>query len=789
MNTNTLKNKLSLIACVFSIYATQAQRLTEVKVGRPDVFSSYYQSNINIVDDFKSDKIKFEKKAPYWIVYSDRINNTTYLTPEEGSRNEATKLDYMQPVTVAEVRGEWLHIYNEKYVQKFPKLSNQYDDLGWIKADKLLLSQYALLDKSSTTRKGMVLLTVNQINDQTKRDEYNRFYSSPIIDPRFKAGYARTFEIYFILKETKNAMLLSKSDKISGTKEDLQPVVLGWMPNENVTQWNHRVCLEKNWEQDAFTEYANKEIPIYEKSEQLEKYLSGFNSKVGLIDTKKLKGKRDNGYDMRSPVLENKESIKKIGTIGKIPGQDVPTNYSILKQKLNELKNRTENINVLFAIDGTQSMKNYFPAVANSISNSINRLKAEHSKNNIKFGVVIYRDYCDGNDAVKVTPLSGNYNEIIGILKTTKCFSICPDIPESQYNGLIQGINSAGFDEKQSNVLVLVGDAGNHKIDKNGKEINNVIQLINKYKISLIGFQVYCDVLEDSYNKFNTDMIEMLENIAKNPSNERVKFELERIEMKNTIKLNFVDLKGKKSDLLVFGRYSFASNKKEMSTDYLEKNIEEAINDYDTRVNKLKGDIERTISGQGSAFGSEDFSPDFIIWLKQRGFTEDDIEILRKTGEIKVEGYTTDKLSGYQNSCYLPVVFISRNELSAFLSICERLSKKMMSQNAARKELQNSLIDECKRLLGENNSETINDKTLNQIWEIILGVPFYNETLGNIKLKDITEAKFKPEDFNNFVSNFNLRYNKVRGYFEGNYSYTFESGDQVFFWIPLKDMP
>ena len=92
-------------------------------------------------------------------------------------------------------------------------------------------------------------------------------------------------------------------------------------------------------------------------------------------------------------------------------------------------------------------------------------------------------------------------------------------------------------------------------------------------------------------------------------------------------------------------------------------------------------------------------------------------------------------------------------------------------------------------MLGEVSDEPILSKSLNEIWEIILGIPFdlkgkygemANVKLGNIKnIDDNTFLKFKT-DFENKIDHFTI---------DEFMQYSFQSGSQTYFWIPLSSFP
>ena len=120
--------------------------------------------------------------------------------------------------------------------------------------------------------------------------------------------------------------------------------------------------------------------------------------------------------------------------------------------------------------------------------------------------MAVYRDYPDGKNLLDLEPLTFDYDKIIAKVKETKCFSNDKNLPEAMYNGLINGIEKAGFNPSYSNVVVLIGDAGNHEPDPKGNTLEKAINTLYNYEASLIAFQVnYAETSDGTFDKFNFD--------------------------------------------------------------------------------------------------------------------------------------------------------------------------------------------------------------------------------------------------------------------------------------------
>ena len=154
---------------------------------------------------------------------------------------------------------------------------------------------------------------------------------------------------------------------------------------------------------------------------------------------------------------------------------------------LEESKLKSENTNVIFMVDAIMRRKNNNP-IANSITDIINNNEKLGQKN-LRFGLITYKDYCDP-DSLKIVKPDTDFEKIKKkILKKKTISKVQPwrrDMLEAQYNALINGIPQLNLNPQESNVLVLIGDHGNHEEDK--YTIDEVTQVLFKNQLNIISF-------------------------------------------------------------------------------------------------------------------------------------------------------------------------------------------------------------------------------------------------------------------------------------------------------------
>jgi hypothetical protein len=672
--------------------------------------------------------------------------------------------------------------------------SGEFEELGWIKCSNLILNSYALLNKNSIPRKAMALVSLDDAKVQLQKVDIEKFklYYGP--DNDSEKGEAKKFEIYYVFKEVKGKKLLARADKLSGSQISLESNVAGWIANFHVTDWDSRLCLEISSKTDAVNSYSNKEIPVYPTIEKLTSFLnSGIEKTDGSIMKFNLKPSRPDPYIMRMPVISNLDNQlnKEVATVGSLEKSTDQQDVASIMRKIQNAKNKLENVNILFVIDGTVSMKAYFKPVAKSIEKIIQNNNLLGANNKLRFGVVIYRDYPDEEGAVEVEPLTANYEDVIRKIANTECKSnpMDPNLPEAQYNGIINGLKKAGLNKDQSNIIVLIGDAGNHNPDPQGLNINQVCQTLKDYEASLVTFQVI-NGKDQTYTDFNFDAQDMLIKTG-GLYKDRSRVKLEEVDLKNTYKLNFKSASGSKDipDLYMFGRFTYASGTEPMATSLLEKNIVNTTREYVLWVENVLSMCENIKTGN-----SDLYSEDIIIYLKTKlGLTENDIGKLKKIKEFSFIGYTATRFYGNDVDCYQPVVFLSQDELSQTIDIFKLYRDENQTGTEKKDNLKKVLVAQTMKMLGEVSEDNILDKNLEDIWQIILAIPFDKKgkygSLGKKKLRDLN--KLSDKEMSNYMESFfNDFDSKIRNFqIDAFRPYSFETANQTFYWIPLSRFP
>jgi len=756
-------------------------------VERPEKFNNYLKSSfiksIELDNEIVESHLSPTVRGSVWIVYSAKSDNPLSLRPGPSLVPNGKSLQFMQQLAVKQVEGNWLLVAS--LVGKSGNKVSRDVELGWIHASDLILSEFALLNEGAIPQKAMIILSLDAIKpgEATESNTARKFYDAPQLNKSQENGkFAQKFEIYFILKETDGALLLSKTDKLSGSEAIISGNVPGWFRKSNIINWDHRVCFELNYiDPNAVRSYTGKRILVFNSALQLDKFVkSAGTDTLKPILQLPLTSEMPSPYDYRLPVLNNlDENKKEVITIAALENNGVK--QSDVAKKIEELKEKRSNINIVLAIDGTGSMKDYYQPVMNSILRIIQNNKLTNAANTIRFGLIVYRDYADGVREVEIDRLTTDYNQIIKKLSEVDCSSKNKELPEAQYNGLLKGIDKMGLQESHSNVLILIGDAANKQPDSKGITLNQVVDKLFDYKMSLIGFQVMVGN-HPTFVQFSYDMQDYLKKTARKYPITPANVKLEKIEVKNTYKLNMLGKEGKETELFMFGRFTYASNNRPMDVKVLELNVEEAIFEFIQKVEQERALLESVRSSSIS------FTQTVVDKLILDGINQKEIEVLRKQGELAKIGFTAKRQYNEPSNAFKPVVFLSHNERLDMLETLKRLKNAASSGTStkAKSAFKVSILEQVKKMLGEVSDDNILNKNMNEIWKIMLAVDFTgNATIKTTKLRDLDQLS--DAMFSDFYQSFSRKAD-----FFASASYrerSFKMGGQTFYWIPLSDIP
>ena len=837
---NQILSFVILLAIPFQIFSQGnilAEKVNLIPV--PDVFNEYpteifiksiSQDKETIANNLKSS----DERA--WVVFSDRDDNKTFYEPYSNSQKGT--INFMQEFFVSEVKGNWLHLVTLK--TKGISGHKIDEEIGWVHAKQLILSRYPVLNNQGAPMKRMILITASDLpadfdlNDNAGLFNDKSYFKNPKKQngsflKKYRGRKANKMKILFVIKsETKSsAVLLASSDKIENTS-----AVYGWYDNLGTTKWDTRVCLEpisgkkidRYFKKDANGKYPSNYV--FATEQNLERYKSNSQNinKNTVLREIQIKRSRMPGMQMRFPIMpwpgfegpvENKIAvIAQLGELEELKEEDgkggcntKECKIAEARQELDSIKDLANNVNVLVVLDGTASMKPYGPPVAKAITQIINERQLT-GKQKIKWGLAVYRDYADGEKLFEmIQPLSDEPKNVTTQLEKGKISYFSKDAghSESHYYGMIQAINGAGFKNGQSNIIILVGDAGNHLNDRDNLSSSSVVKALSEKNINLISFQtnVVNGPNRKIYAKFNKDtreyIIKTAENYLKKLKNsEGLSASISKLS-NNSYQLKFLGFRSNETQPS-FGFFNHALPGENLKVKEFKSTLVSKFLDYMEGLDDRAELLRIFIEGEGSGIDPEtakgiEFDAETSDLCRLYGFSDALCRALVSEGDISISGYTLMTVEG--QPAYTEVAYISETMKG---KLDERLgSLSLIDINSGadtRQQFYETLVSLIQGLIGENiNSnfeKQIGEYTFNQVWNILLNVPFSTKSVFRDQpIKDLLTSNISDTEFEIFLSNFQAQ---TKAFIEfprdrDMRSSVYKSGSQKFYWIPFNRIP
>lgn len=476
----------TIILTLFFAIELQAQRKV---LGAPVNFDSpidyFPEDRGGSYDNYRTylDRTSPKNRKEGWLVFSDRSNNEVYNKP--GGSKSGMKLGFLEDFYVVEEQGEWIKIVD--CTVNGIKIVNKERDIGWVKKENMLLWNKGIIDpKTRINKKVLLLHKIEEVERILKGDrEIVNVYQAP--DGLEKVEPRKIMEYFFVLKKENGRILISTDAIIGFFNKDA--AVVGWVDERDCTPWNSRVCLEPNFNENAFKERAAKEsfrlkgftdlqasqayakgIPINQKQIFWDYDPAGGNQPV----MSKINPYRYDGEMIRFPMIDNTAGHFQSGIVGKIKlskrGEivgDLPeTSMLVVKEEKDKVVSKAENVNIFFLIEGTDYTAPYKDQIINAMGEIHNQ---NFGKVNVNYGALVYRDIPEekGNGITEHISLTPQFESVKTFIENASFRNqFDRDEYATLYYGLQRGLRVGGFDKNKLNVIILIGSNGDIKACK-----------------------------------------------------------------------------------------------------------------------------------------------------------------------------------------------------------------------------------------------------------------------------------------------------------------------------------
>lgn len=711
----------------------------------------------------------------YWKVYIDREGVSSYVSPKSSSRVKEKSLKFMESYYVAELKDSFALLYKEKYEQTGLLISRDAKSIGWVAVDKLLLWSTCPRTRGQVYQKAIIAKNVDEIQNKTDLNEVSPVFSkSPIkID---STGYRATdLEIYFVYKYVdKNALLF----KVSKFSQNMAPDKHGWMRSGLYVRWNERLCYEPNFGSNL----VGKVAAVYETPDQALQYKQGMTPS-GKVWDEKLTNNRWKPSKVRFPVLDiDGNYIANVATIGYLSGKSNVDSPKLddINDKIQTLEKKMRRVNVVFVMDGTSSMSNYYKPMAMALVNSMTRVEIKGA--DIRFGALVYRNYADVSRLCEFKQLTSQHQDVAEwlIKKGDDCKSVGSGHSEAMFYGLNCAIDTMSWKKEEANFLILVGDAAN---DNNDTRYNAkaIAQKMAGKEINFVAFQAH-HTDRDEYHDFTTQILEIMSYELSFVMNREVsiKNDFKNSEQSFTFKTNNGHIP------IMTAAYRYAqiySAEEDSDLQYL---VENRIVEFKSQSDSSLAEFRKGLNNIGAVGVSYNESNIRRI-LKAAGLTDADIEIYKnKNLALKIKGYTSRVAD--QTEAFTTSVFLTKKELDELIASLKKVTRNVTTN--PRQDLQNALKDLALSYLGKID-ETRDYITVDDVMTAVstLTPKTGKNVLQGVNVKDITNPnKVTDAEINDFISSVSRDIGILEKRKEDKTCY-YERDGLRYYYILLEDMP
>lgn len=470
--------------------------------------------DLQLVNGYPTDKTD-------WIVYSDRADNPTFVSPNSEVRFKS--LSFMQPCYVVNSKDDFLQLV--KYVPgistKGGKISGQSaEELGWVPASSMLLWNSSLKDKSTGYHiKAVTALGTERIfttlPGHVDRDSILLF-ANPFLNIRNGSSFAG--DLFYIYKESPsgNEFLVGPEPGFFPDKSTSSG--LGWISKDLLRVWGKRGFITYR----RTAENRNMpHIPLYKEVPAVRD-----TSSVPLTVAMPARGAVAGELDELFPTWQyaTGANFKKFAKVGVLT--------DVMDRKLNEVQNLAgrpityeslqkivddnSRLNIVFVVDGGRQNMQYLNQLQNILQSAVWQNTAKGRFNQVKVGSVIYKDNIDGC-VNKVSPLTPDIKKISDFWMAEQqlnSFSCSDNKPtQAVFSGIADATRMLMPYKDESNIIVLYGSAGEAKTTN----LANAISGISFTNSRLLIFQTH-SIADPSYNNFIVQARNMVEQSARNIS-------------------------------------------------------------------------------------------------------------------------------------------------------------------------------------------------------------------------------------------------------------------------------
>lgn len=799
-----IKNYLiSIFAFVLSVIAQAAPTLPQTTtVSLPKVLlkNTVKESEVNSLLK-SSDWGQSTNSGKFWTVYSDRDNNTTYNSSSVSS-GTCGKLDFNESLRIAKIENGFALVYVEK--QKglgYPHISNSAVSKGWVPMKNLLLWGSCPTNEVGIYNKALIVMNLDEVKAGSNKDLGKRY-----LNPATRGGEMKlvsSMNFYFVMKKdaASGLVLLAKECKMEGYTSQ---VLYGWVNANSYVPWDQRTCLEPNWKPKVAEQMAGQRVPVFKNSSKSIKGCEFPLGRKNTVSTTSTTMYRMNPQEMRYPLMSNDSKNDNLYKVTAFARPDGSAHVSIVPEGegtsapsiVEDAMKKQRIINLIVVIDGTSSMENYYKPTQEIIKRAYEYFGKENG-NDVRVGVVIYRDYSDGQYLTEhVSMTSPTDPKIIKFLETGGQYGVksSPNdhtYAEALYKGLEVALDTKtmGYSAENSNLMFVVGDCGNDLEDDKCISEEEIVRRCVQNRVQISAFQVRNNN-EQSFLLFRQQMGKIV----------RENMKAQYGKLGSNFKAGFKELNDGyefKTNLPASQNYYIGSTRNAelgQSMD-VSKLYDIVKNSYMQFADAINAGVSTTGKAADIFMGDSESSANGtsanidLNYLKTI-FSAQEIDALKKGNNLMAfQGYT-DKKTSTELDYWQPIIYISSDE---FASLMEKLQPVMTAANAGsadRKPYVAAIKALIRSMVPDITEREMDEKDVKEVMALISGLNVTSQSLGGRTLIQIQDENVVPlAEFDAMIAEFRNKFNKLKKIREQKYAFSIARNKTTWYWIPVEDLP
>lgn len=803
---HTLHTTVRLLAlcaiCLLTVMPAVAQPTlpNQCVTFRPQVLGKhvYKQSDL---DELRNPKKKKKGGAwgqttntnLYWIVFSDRSKNTTYMEPKKES-GEYKKLAFGQELRIAQIVDNFALVYEEtERGLTYPTISNRARSkgcMGWVPMDHLLLWTDCPANENYIYRKALIVGNIDRARDD--KNLGNLYKNPETWDGKKKLQ--STMQFLYQMKTSENGMvLLAKESRVGGKLKD---VLYGWVSPGSFVPWEQRTCLEPNWDQEVVKNLNGNAIEVKstETGQSLTSIIIG--AQRNRVSQKPETQYRLNPEVLRYPILDGKDKSGKtyVATIFAKDGE--PTNTAAMNEVtkgeagINDVNEKRSIVNIIMVIDGTRGMEKFFPFAKEALKRAARYFKTDDIVRTVKVGGVIYRDYDDGQYVTEMLPMTSPDNSKVDWFFSGGDYGVKSSASDqSDFEALNKGMETAldtrkmGYSADNCNLMFVIGDAGNALNDARCLSQEQIIRKCVENRIQLSSFLVR-NIDTPASAQFRKQMRTIvMENMKRQYAKLGSNIKSDYKEQPDGSGYDFwFDVKQNEAFFIGGFRNAPLGQDMEQTKLYaLVKSTSERFEECMARVQKVVVNANEVINDDAASSISKNLLKELL---------GDKYEAVRATNYIMAfKGKVPRQSSGGQEF-WKPVIYISQPEFKQLMEPLKRVMQAAENNPDDRRAYVDAMKGLVRSMLPGVTPEMMDKMGNDEIKAQIYGLNVKSQSLEKYTLADIqSEKAVSPQVFAGLISDFIGKYRKMEEVEQKRYPFTTKRNGIPFYWIPVEDLP